>query len=105
MGSTWTIGAMFAQSTGLPLKVPSDGNSVTEENFFPNIAAVGTILEKEGYYQELLIGSDAAFGGRSDFYSSHGNYEIKDYDYALDNGLLQQAGNRFCALGPGAGFL
>ena len=90
MGSTWTMGAMFAQSTGLPLKVPVGANSLDGDNFFPDIAAIGTILEKEGYRQELLIGSDASFGGRRDFYTSHGNYEIRDYNYALENGLIPE---------------
>ena len=89
-GTTWTAGAMFAQSTGLPLKVPIYGNAVKGDNFFPGIAAIGNILEKEGYRQELMIGSSAAFGGRLDFYQSHGNYEIKDYDYAVANGLIPE---------------
>ena len=89
-GSTWTAGAMFAQSTGLPLKVPVNGNAVKGDNFFPGITAIGNILEKEGYRQELMIGSSAPFGGRKDFYQSHGNYEIKDYDYAVANGLIPE---------------
>lgn len=89
-GTTWTAGAMFAQSTGLPLKVPIHGNHVKGDNFFPGITAIGNILEKEGYRQELMIGSSAAFGGRLDFYQRHGNYEIKDYDYAVANGLIPE---------------
>ena len=89
-GTTWTSGAMFAQSTGLPLKVPIQGNSVKGDNFFPGIAAIGNILEKEGYRQELMIGSSADFGGRRDFYQSHGNYEIKDYDYAVSSGWIPE---------------
>ena len=89
-GTTWTIGAMFAQTTGLPLKVPINGNEVRGDSFFPRITALGNILEEEGYRQELLLGSKAGFGGRSDFFRSHGNYEIRDYNYALNNGWIPE---------------
>ena len=59
-GTTWTVGAMFGQTSGLPLIIPIDQNSMgTQENFFPGIVTLNDILEQEGYYQELLIGSDA----------------------------------------------
>ena len=75
--------------TGAPLKVAINGNHIdSEENFFPGIASLGTILQKEGYKQELLIGSYAVFGGRDIFYKGHGDFEIRDYDYALKNGRI-----------------
>ena len=88
-GTTWTSGAMFGQSTGLPLKVSINSNRITDEDdFFLKIDAIGNILKDQGYRQELLIGSNKAFAGRDVFYSGHGNYEIRDYYYALDNGLI-----------------
>ena len=88
-GATWTSGAMFAQSTGLPLKVAINANRISEvDDFFPRITAIGNILQEQGYRQELLIGSEKAFGGREAFYKGHGDYEIRDYNYALDNGLI-----------------
>ena len=88
-GSTWTSGAMFAMGTGAPLKVAINGNNInSEENFFPGMASLGTILHKEGYKQELLIGSSAYFGGRDLFYRGHGDFEIRDYDYELSSGRI-----------------
>lgn len=88
-GTTWTVGAMFAQSAGIPLKIPLSGNGLSgEDSFFPNIVAIGDILEEQGYHNELLIGSEAVFGGRDIFYKTHGNYEIRDYTYAIRNGLI-----------------
>ena len=81
-GATWTIGAMFAQSTGLPLNIPIEQNSMnTQDSFFPDIISIGDILESAGYSQTLMIGSDAEFGGRKLFYESHGDYDIVDYNY------------------------
>ena len=88
-GSTWTMGAMFAMATGAPLKVPINGNNIRdEESFFPRMASLGTILQEQGYEQELLIGSKAFFGGRDVFYKGHGGFQIRDYNYAIKNGRI-----------------
>ncbi len=89
VGASWTMGAMFAQSSGLPLKILVEGNSMSEEKtFFPGITCIGDILESQGYNQELLIGSDAVFGGRKLFFSLHGNYTFHDYIYAKNNHII-----------------
>ncbi len=89
-GATWTIGAMFAQSTGLPLSIPIDQQNEMnkQEHFLPDVVAIGDILENAGYNQTLMIGSSAEFGGRSLFYQEHGDYEICDYFYAVALGLI-----------------
>ena len=90
-GSTWTMGAMFAHTSGLPLSVSIDGNNMdTQEHFFPGIITLGDILKEEGYSQTLLIGSDATFGGRRLYFTEHGNYDIVDYPYAIGNGMIPE---------------
>ena len=91
-GSTWTMGAMFAQSTGLPLKGTSVGNesAARYDTFFEGLTGLGDILKDQGYRQVLLIGSTAAFGGREAFYNTHGQFEIRDYDYAAQAGLIPE---------------
>lgn len=88
-GATWTIAAMFAQTSGLPLKISIGDNSMNQQDsFFGGITNLGDILEDAGYKQTLLIGSDAVFGGRALYFSEHGNYEMKDYKYAVTEGLI-----------------
>lgn len=88
-GSTWTVASMFSQSSGLPLLIPIDGNSMsTQDTFFPGLYTIGDILQSAGYEQSLLIGSEAVFGGRKLFYETHGNYNIYDYDYSIATGQL-----------------
>ena len=90
-GATWTIGAMFAQTSGLPLSIPIDMNSMsTQEEFFPGTTVLGDILEDEGYCQALLIGSDVAFGGRKLYFSQHGDYELYDYNHSLEQGEIPE---------------
>ncbi|QUO33471.1 LTA synthase family protein [Faecalicatena sp. Marseille-Q4148] len=88
-GATWTMGAMFAQTSGLPLSIPIDGNAMdTQASFLPAVSSIGDILEEQGYRQTLLIGSDASFGGRRNYFSSHGNYEMLDFNEAAAKGLI-----------------
>ena len=78
-GSEWTVGAMVAQSCGLPLLIPIDGNAYGEHSeFLPGATSLGDILESNGYVQEIMVGSDLSFGGRSNFFSQHGDYQVYD---------------------------
>lgn len=88
-GTTWTMGAMFAQTSGLPLNISISANDMdTQDSFFPGITTLGDILSDAGYTQTLLIGSEAQFGGRKLYFQEHGNYEMEDYNYAIENGLI-----------------
>ena len=88
-GSTWTMGAMFAQTSGLPLKISISANEMdTQKSFFPGIVTIGDILGDAGYSQTLMIGSDATFSGRRLYFTDHGNYDIFDYNYAAQQGML-----------------
>lgn len=90
-GATWTMGALFAQTSGLPLKIPVTDSSMSYQTaFFPGVMSLGDILEQSGYRQALLIGSDASFGGRELYFTQHGNYEIWDYNYAVRSGQIPE---------------
>lgn len=87
----WTVAAMTAQTTGIPLVLPMGVEN--EENytaFLPGVTGLGDILEKEGYNQELIIGSDKSFGGRDNLFTTHGNYEIFDYNSAIERGYIPE---------------
>ncbi len=88
-GTGFTTGGMFGQTAGLPLRISIGGNNMdTQSSFFPNIRTMGDILDEEGYRQVLMIGSDATFGGRRLYFEQHGGYEIFDYPYAIQSGLI-----------------
>ena len=89
--TTWTAAALFGQTTGLPLSIPIDGNSMdTQESFLPGVTSLGDILEQQGYRQTFMIGSDGNFGGRSLYFTDHGNYDIKDYYYCQSQGKFDK---------------
>ena len=91
MGTTWTMGALFASESGLPFMFPIDGNSVDSNTpFAEKVITMGDILAQNNYNLEFLCGSDASFAGRDAFYKTHGNFEIFDYYTAVDNGYTDE---------------
>ncbi|GAA0247474.1 hypothetical protein GCM10008922_05360 [Faecalicatena contorta] len=90
-GTTWTMAAMFAQTSGLPLSISIEDNSMdTQDSFFSNVVTLGDVLKQAGYSQTLLIGSDAVFGGRELYFTEHGNFDILDYKYAQRQGWIPE---------------
>ncbi len=90
-GTNWTMGGMFAQTSGLPLQVSIGGNGMAQQSeFFPDLVTLGDILQKNGYKQELMIGSEAKFGGRDTYFSQHGDYQLLDYNWAIKEGLIPE---------------
>ena len=97
-GSTYTMAGIFTQSSGLPLKMDlgeeftdargSFNKMNTQDSFFSGVTTIGDILEGEGYNQAFMLGSDATFGGRRLFWTEHGDYEIDDYKWAIEQGLI-----------------
>ena len=99
-GTTFTMGGMFAQTAGLPLKIDlgegfSDSRGSfnkmnTQDSFFKKVTCLGDILEKQGYQNVLMLGSNATFGGRRLYFSSHGDYAIRDYNWAVEQGVIPE---------------
>ena len=76
-GTTWTAAAMVTQTSGLIVQVPLDaGGYGGDSPYMPGVNSIGEVLEKEGYNQVLLVGSDARFAGRDTYFTEHGNYQI-----------------------------
>ena len=87
--TTWTMGGMFAQTSGLPLITGIGSNDMSsQETFFPGITTLGDILNDEGYNQMFMCGSDATFGGRKLYFTEHGDYQIFDYYTDKNEGLI-----------------
>ena len=88
-GSTWTMGAMVAQTSGLPLKLNLRAENVSEDiEVLPKAKTIGDILGEQGYRQEIMFGSEGEFAGRKQYFEKHGGDEVLDYKYAAENGWL-----------------
>jgi len=88
-GATWTMGALVGATAGLPLKLPIDGNSYGEySSLLPGAVTINDLLKDAGYNQVFMMGSDGAFGGRSDYFEQHGDVFIFDINEAKRQGIL-----------------
>ena len=92
-GATWTIGAMVAHTSGVPLKLPEDvaenDYGQGKDGFLPGIVSLQNILEDAGYYQTLMVGSVASFGGRRQYYLQHGADHIYDISTARRDDIVE----------------
>ena len=84
----WTMAALVAQTSGIPFKVNVAGNDYNPEKSLPGAYNIGQVLEDNGYKNYFMMGSDGDFGGRKKYFVQHGNYQIFDYYYAIDDGFI-----------------
>ncbi len=91
-GTGWTVSAMVAHTAGIPLKTTFGANDYKDRGsgFLPGAVSLGDILKENGYHNYLLIGSDAKFGNRNEYFEQHGEYEIHDYEYAKEMDLIPE---------------
>lgn len=93
-GANQTVSSMFAQTSGVPLRTSGNldvnvyGSKSNE--FMPGAYSLGEILNNEGYNQTLFIGSEASFGGRDKYFINHGAYEIRDYFWIKNQGMIPE---------------
>ena len=93
-GTTWTTAALVAQTAGVPLKVTAGTNHNEfglEGDYMPGITTLTDILKENGYTQNLMFGSDAAFGGRYQYFTTHGIDRVYDYYTAIEDGLIPES--------------
>ncbi len=92
-GASWTIGALVAQTAGIPLKTPAGiddwQNGYGKDGvFLPGVTTLTDILDEAGYHTSFLCGSDANFGGRKTFFQTHGTDTIYDIYTARKAGIV-----------------
>lgn len=89
--TSWTMAALIAHTSGVPLKLSIDTNSYKNySDSLPGVYSLGDILRDNGYNNYFMIGSDAEFGGRKDYFEKHGDYIIYDYYYAKYTELIEK---------------
>ncbi len=91
VGSTWTIAAMISQTSGVPLCLPNGiwNNGLNHySQVMPGITSLNDLLHEHGYDQTLMVGSDASFGGRREYFTQHGIDHVYDLFTAREEGLI-----------------
>ena len=87
--TTWTMASMVAQTSGVPLSVPVNGNTLGNyKTILPGLCTIQDILHDAGYLQALMVGSDAGFAGRDEYYLQHGTDDVYDLSSAKKDGIV-----------------
>ena len=82
--TSYTIAGLVSHTSGIPLKTPVDWNTYkSNKSSLSGAYSMGEILEHNGYKNYFMLGSDADYGGRKQYFEQHGNYEIFDYYWAI----------------------
>lgn len=87
---SWTMGALVAQTAGLPLMYFSNDDGSNASTLLPGAVTLGEILRDQGYNLMFMAGSNFTFGGRRAYYRTHGDYQIWDLPCAYQEGVLPQ---------------
>lgn len=82
--TAYTAGGLIAQTAGINLKLENTGSMFGK--FLPGLTSLGDILNKEGYKQMFLCGSNGDFAGRDTYFKTHKDYQIEDYNSAIEEG-------------------
>lgn len=92
VGTTWTVAAMTAHTSGVNLKAPLsfERNKYGSDGFLPGICNLTDILNENGYYQTLMVGSDSSFANRDVYYKNHGVDKIYDLYSAQKDGIVPE---------------
>ena len=89
-GTNWTAAAMVTQTAGVPVQVPVLAtNFGGDDPYMPGVVSVGELLAEAGYNNTLLVGSNADFGDRDDYFKDHGDFEIVDTESLKAEGRLE----------------
>lgn len=84
-----TMAALWASTTGVPY-IPEAAALGEDGKIGPGIVTLGDILNRMGYRQEFLCGSDGDFAGRKSYFEQHGNYKVFDLYTARERGYIPE---------------
>ncbi len=92
-GATWSVGAMVAQTAGVPLITPSGiadwQNGYGKEGvFLPGLTNMSNILAENGYYQAMMMGCDSNFGGERVYAQTHQVDKVYDIYTGWQDGIV-----------------
>lgn len=90
VGTTWTVAGLVSTTAGIPLRIAVGGNNYNSDNLLSGATTLGDILYQEGYNSEFIFGSDAKYGGRYQYFTNHGNYQIFDVNTAIERNYMTE---------------
>lgn len=93
-GTSYTTSSVVANNSAVPIKVGLNRIGYSKDNYMSGSYALGELLEKEGYSNEVISGAATAFGSMNLFYEQHGNFNIIDPNTLDKNGYKMSKSDR-----------
>ena len=88
---TFTAAGIIAQTSGIPTKINAYAlNSNLFNSVLQGDYALAEILKKDGYNQMFMMGSYKDYGNRGQYLEEHGDYDIYDYETAIEKGKIDK---------------
>lgn len=85
-GASHSAAGMINMEAGVPMLTSLEGG--TAHMSYPDFPTIGDLLEEQGYVNEFILGSDAAWGDLGRWWENHGNFKVFDHQYAIEQGLI-----------------
>ena len=89
-GTSWTTAGLISSQCGVPVATYMGNMLGYRDGLLPNLTCLSDILEKEGYTQTFLVGTDVSFSGMDKFYNAHGFDRVRG-KYELESHFQQHA--------------
>lgn len=86
-GAAHSIAGMVNMEAGMPMGSFLN-DPETDRETYANYTTIGTLLEREGYQNEIMLGAAAYWGSLDLWYHTHGNFKVFDLIYAREHGLV-----------------
>ncbi len=95
-GTDYSAAGNIAITAGIPQKAGDFTQNANQyinyydgsKNFLSGAYSLGEVLQKNGYNNEIIMGSDGYFGNRKQYYECNGDYKVFDVNYAIENGKM-----------------
>lgn len=87
-GATWTAAAMVSHTAAIPMAFPLSVETKIEGDILPSAINITQILNKNGYKQAIMFGSDKAYGGRDMFFEKRNVDKIYDIYTAYEDNVV-----------------
>lgn len=85
--TSWTTASIVAQTSGMVV-TSEEATADKKVGILPSAVTLMDILNKEGYYQTLMVGSDASFGSRDMYFLQHSCDKVYDLFTARKDGIV-----------------
>lgn len=79
-GAGWTTAGIITTTAGIPILTPLKAEQINEHHpySYPHVVTLLDLLQREGYREKFVLGSEVQFGGMESYFTAHGRFVLDD---------------------------